>query len=126
MYKYLKILRKIGSFKFFCSQYHEFYIITFLLFLGHTMTYNPLDQSLYIIGGFSEKYGFSNTVLHLDKNANHLKIWPTSGLSPLQGIYGHSTVFQTTLKSFYVYGGMLYKNRYVLCKYSILIFAGPN
>ena len=76
------------------------------------MTYNPLDQSLYIIGGFSEKYGFSNTVLHLDKNANHLKIWPTSGLSPLQGIYGHSTVFQKTLKSFYVYGGMLYNNRY--------------
>ena len=89
------------------------------------MTYNPLDQSLYIIGGFSEKYGFSNTVLHLGKNANHLKIWPTSGLSPLQGIYGHSTVFQTTLKSFYVYGGMLYNNRYVLCKY-ILILAGPN
>ena len=86
------------------------------------MTYNPLDQSLYIIGGFSEKYGFSNTVLHLGKNANHLKIWPTSGLSPLQGIYGHSTVFQTNLKSFYVYGGMLYNNRYVICKYLLNIF----
>ena len=93
---------------------NSYLLVLFFFFVGHTMTYNPLDQSLYIIGGFSEKYGFSNTVLHLDKNANHLKIWPTSGLSPLQGIYGHSTVFQTTLKSFYVYGGMLYNNRYVL------------
>jgi hypothetical protein len=30
---------------------------------GHTMTYNPTDQSLIIIGGISEDSGFSNQVL---------------------------------------------------------------
>ena len=87
------------------------FVYTFIYFSGHTMTYNPLDQSIYIIGGFSETTGFSNSVLHLSKNSNHLQMWPTSGLSPLQGIYGHSTVFQTSLQSFYIYGGINYSKR---------------
>ena len=60
------------------------------------MTYYPLDHSLYIIGGFSEISGFNDNVLQLSQkqtSANLIQNWPTSGLSPLQGIYGHSTVF---------------------------------
>ena len=84
------------------------------------MTYNPLDHSLYIIGGFSEISGFNDNVLQLSQkqtSANLIQNWPTSGLSPLQGIYGHSTVFHAKLQSFYVYGGITYSNRSVNINY---------
>ena len=79
---------------------------------GHTMTYMPEEHAIIIIGGFSERNGFSNQVLIYNNKA--LRPWHTpNGYSPLSGIYGHSTVYNRDLKSFFVYGGVAYDNRRV-------------
>ena len=47
-----------------------------LFFTGHTMTFNPTDQSLVIIGGYSETRGFNDVVLVQAKHGQGpLRAW---------------------------------------------------
>ena len=47
-----------------------------ILFTGHTMTFNPTDQSLVIIGGYSETRGFNDVVLVQAKHGQGpLRAW---------------------------------------------------
>ena len=88
------------------------------------MTYNPLDGSLLIIGGFSESAGFNKEVLIKSKHSSSLKSWPTRGFSPLTGIYGHTTVYNSG--TFYVYGGISYASTRVEVSNNLYVLHYPT
>ncbi len=93
---------------------------------GHTMTYMPDDNSLIIIGGYSESKGFSNQVLKYKNKA--LRPWHTAhGFGPMAGgIYGHSTVYNRDLKSFYVFGGVAYDKKRVAISNRLFVLHYPT
>ncbi|GLH01298.1 Laminin subunit alpha [Gryllus bimaculatus] len=76
---------------------------------GHTLTLCRLQESetLVLIGGFSPKYGFLDTVWEFDLKTGEWDTLNITGSGPL-GVYGHSTVYHSPSKSFYVFGGYLY------------------
>ena len=93
---------------------------------GHTLTYNPADGSLILIGGISEINGFNDQVLIMSKGSGTLKAWPTRGHSPLSGLYGHSTIYNVAMESFYVYGGISYSKRRVGVSDSLYVLHFPS
>ena len=91
------------------------------------MTFNPSDQSLVIIGGFSENGGFNDIVLVQAKHGRGpLRGWPTRGYSPLSGIYGHTTVYNSAMASFYVYGGVSYSAGRVQVSNALFVLHYPT
>lgn len=76
---------------------------------GHTLTLRREgeSESLILIGGFSPKYGYLETVWEFNLEIDTWDTIKTLGNSPL-GIYGHSTVYHTKSDSFYVFGGYIY------------------
>nr|CAD7266956.1 unnamed protein product [Timema shepardi] len=76
---------------------------------GHTLTLrlSAESESLVLIGGFSPRYGFLETVWEFDLNTDTWHIITTKGNGPL-GVYGHSTVYHAPSRSFYVFGGYMY------------------
>ena len=91
------------------------------------MTFNPSDQSLVIIGGFSENGGFNDIVLVQAKHGRGpLRGWPTRGYSPLSGIYGHTTVYNSAMSSFYVYGGVAYSAGRVQVSNALFVLHYPT
>ncbi|GFG35976.1 hypothetical protein Cfor_03559, partial [Coptotermes formosanus] len=76
---------------------------------GHTLTLRRGDESesLLLIGGFSPRYGFLETVWEFDLETELWDSLNTTGNGPL-GVYGHSTVYHATSQSFYIYGGYMY------------------
>ena len=79
------------------------------------MTLNKDAGSILLIGGFSSKHGFSNTLLEYSLSE---KVWATfktetdgdEYFEPF-GLYGHSTVYHSPTRSFYIYGGIVYYNK---------------
>ncbi|XP_023314938.1 multiple epidermal growth factor-like domains protein 8 isoform X2 [Trichogramma pretiosum] len=77
---------------------------------GHTLTLyrdGSESESLVLIGGFSPKYGYLDTVWQFNLEKERWNTVPTTGNGPL-GVYGHSTVFHAKSNSFYVFGGYTY------------------
>ena len=66
-------------------------------------------KTLVVIGGISDAGGFNDLVFEYIPSKNQWHIIPTLGYrAPLRGLYGHTTVYHSTHKSFYVYGGLAY------------------
>ncbi|XP_076675323.1 multiple EGF like domains 8 isoform X2 [Andrena cerasifolii] len=76
---------------------------------GHTLTLrrNGESESLILIGGFSPKYGYLDTVWEFNLETETWDTINTIGNGPL-GVYGHSTVYQSKSDSFYIFGGYTY------------------
>lgn len=77
---------------------------------GHTLTLyrdGGESESLILIGGFSPRYGYLDSVWEFNFEQESWSIVPTYGNGPL-GVYGHSTVFHSRSNSFYVFGGYTY------------------
>ncbi|XP_028050046.1 multiple epidermal growth factor-like domains protein 8 isoform X7 [Monomorium pharaonis] len=76
---------------------------------GHTLTLrrDGESESLILIGGFSPKYGYLDTVWEFNLETETWGTVNTMGNGPL-GIYGHSTVYHSKSDSFYVFGGYTY------------------
>lgn len=76
---------------------------------GHTLTLrrNGESESLILIGGFSPKYGYLDTVWEFNLETEAWDTINTIGNGPL-GVYGHSTVYHSKSDSFYIFGGYTY------------------
>ncbi|XP_023245420.1 multiple epidermal growth factor-like domains protein 8 [Copidosoma floridanum] len=77
---------------------------------GHTLTLyrdHGESESLVLIGGFSPRYGYLDTVWEFNLERKTWDTVTTNGNGPL-GVYGHSTVFHDKSNSFYVFGGYTY------------------
>ncbi|XP_076283094.1 multiple EGF like domains 8 isoform X4 [Lasioglossum baleicum] len=76
---------------------------------GHTLTLrrNGETESLILIGGFSPKYGYLDTVWEFNLESETWDTINTVGNGPL-GVYGHSTVYHSQSDSFYIFGGYTY------------------
>ncbi|XP_026667029.1 multiple epidermal growth factor-like domains protein 8 isoform X3 [Ceratina calcarata] len=76
---------------------------------GHTLTLrrNGELESLILIGGFSPKYGYLDTVWEFNLETEAWDTIDTIGNGPL-GVYGHSTVYHSKSDSFYIFGGYTY------------------
>ncbi|XP_046832865.1 multiple epidermal growth factor-like domains protein 8 isoform X2 [Vespa crabro] len=76
---------------------------------GHTLTLrrDGESESLLLIGGFSPKYGYLDTVWEFNLETESWDTISTNGNGPLV-IYGHSTVYHSKSDSFYVFGGCTY------------------
>ncbi|XP_066597515.1 multiple epidermal growth factor-like domains protein 8 isoform X2 [Prorops nasuta] len=76
---------------------------------GHSLTLrrDGESESLLLIGGFSPKYGYLDTVWEFNLESDTWHIVNTVGNGPL-GVYGHSTVYHSRSDSFYVFGGYTY------------------
>ena len=74
---------------------------------GHTLTFNRDSKSLILIGGYSALNGYNQYVLEYDLLEEAWKAVPTLGYGP-RGIYGHTTVYNSDSKSFYVFGGNVF------------------
>lgn len=76
---------------------------------GHTLTLRRDRESeiLILIGGFSPKYGYLDTVWEFNLETETWDTVHTLGNGPL-GVYGHSTVYHSKSDSFYVFGGYTY------------------
>ncbi|XP_076755978.1 multiple EGF like domains 8 [Xylocopa sonorina] len=76
---------------------------------GHTLTLrrNGESESLILIGGFSPKYGYLDTVWEFNLETEAWNTINTIGNGPL-GVYGHSTVYHSKSDSFYIFGGYTY------------------
>ena len=76
---------------------------------GHTLTLrrDGESESLILIGGFSPKYGYLDTVWELNLETEIWDTVNTVGNGPL-GVYGHTTVYHSKSDSFYVFGGYTY------------------
>ncbi|KAJ4443468.1 hypothetical protein ANN_05140, partial [Periplaneta americana] len=76
---------------------------------GHTLTLRrgSESESLILIGGFSPRYGFLETVWEFDLETELWDNLSTTGNGPL-GVYGHSTVYHAPTQSFYIFGGYMY------------------
>lgn len=77
---------------------------------GHTLTLfrdGGESESLVLIGGFSPKYGYLDIVWEFNLETEKWDAVQTVGNGPL-GVYGHSTVFHSKSKSFYIFGGYTY------------------
>ena len=72
--------------------------------LGHTM--NVFEKKLIVIFGFSPDFGYLNLVQQYDPDTRQWAIVTTKGF-PVKGTYGHSTVYDSWSKKFYVYGGLV-------------------
>ncbi len=90
------------------------------------MTYNPSDGSLLLIGGFSELHGFNQQVLIHKAITGGLQAFQTRGFSPLSGIYGHTTVYNSAMKSFYIYGGISYASGRVEVSSKLFVLHYPT
>ncbi|XP_043511947.1 multiple epidermal growth factor-like domains protein 8 isoform X2 [Frieseomelitta varia] len=79
------------------------------LLAGHTLTLrrNGESESLILIGGFSPKYGYLDTVWEFNLETETWDTIDTIGNGPL-GVYGHSTVYHSKSDSFYIFGGYTY------------------
>ncbi|XP_047489262.1 multiple epidermal growth factor-like domains protein 8 [Penaeus chinensis] len=77
---------------------------------GHTLTYHSdaESQSLVLIGGASSVFGFLDEVWEYDLRNEEWKMVETRGAKPF-GLYGHSTVYHESTKTFYVHGGQSFK-----------------
>ncbi|XP_046588912.1 multiple epidermal growth factor-like domains protein 8 isoform X1 [Neodiprion lecontei] len=76
---------------------------------GHTLTLrrDGESESLILVGGFSPKYGYLETVWEFNLESETWDTINTTGNGPL-GVYGHSTVYHARSESFYVFGGYTY------------------
>ncbi|XP_050462738.1 multiple epidermal growth factor-like domains protein 8 [Cataglyphis hispanica] len=76
---------------------------------GHTLTLrrDGESESLILIGGFSPKYGYLDTVWEFNLETETWDTVNTDGNGPL-GVYGHSTVYHGKSDSFYIFGGYTY------------------
>lgn len=76
---------------------------------GHTLTLrrDGESESLILIGGFSPKYGYLDTVWEFNLETETWDTVNTVGNGPL-GVYGHSTVYHGKSDSFYIFGGYTY------------------
>ncbi|XP_058808805.1 multiple epidermal growth factor-like domains protein 8 isoform X2 [Phymastichus coffea] len=77
---------------------------------GHTLTLfrdGGESESLVLIGGFSPRFGYLDTVWEFNLETEKWDVVQTVGNGPL-GVYGHSTVFHSKSKSFYIFGGYTY------------------
>jgi hypothetical protein len=77
-----------------------------------------------------EKLAFENSqtffINYLILKGQTLKPWPTRGYSPLSGIYGHSTVYNSVMQSFYVYGGITFTHRRVEVSNKLFVLHYPT
>ncbi|XP_043275705.1 multiple epidermal growth factor-like domains protein 8 isoform X2 [Venturia canescens] len=76
---------------------------------GHTLTLrrDGESESLILLGGFSPKYGYLDTVWEFNLETEVWDTINTVGNGPL-GVYGHSTVYHSKSDSFYIFGGYTY------------------
>lgn len=76
---------------------------------SHTLTLftDGEFESLVLVGGFSPKFGYLDTVWEFNLETNSWNTIPTTGNSPL-AVYGHSTVYHSKSNSFYIFGGYTY------------------
>ncbi|XP_015608730.1 multiple epidermal growth factor-like domains protein 8 isoform X2 [Cephus cinctus] len=76
---------------------------------GHTLTLrrDGESESLILIGGFSLKHGYLDTVWEFNLETNTWDIIKTVGNGPV-GVYGHTTVYHSKSDSFYIFGGYTY------------------
>lgn len=66
-------------------------------------------QTLVIIGGISDEVGFNNMVFEYIPSKDQWHPVRTEGYrAPLNGLYGHTTVYHSSHKAFYVYGGLAF------------------
>ena len=75
------------------------------------MTVNEDDNVILLVGGISSKHGFSGQILEYslsDGIWRNFELQQDKEYSKPLGIYGHSTVYHSSTRTFYIYGGMTY------------------
>ena len=77
---------------------------------GHTISYCKYGEKevLLLIGGVSDDAGFLEVVWQYDVYTGVWSTLNTTGTVPL-GLFGHSTVYHSSDRVFYVYGGYSYQ-----------------
>ncbi|XP_067001504.2 multiple epidermal growth factor-like domains protein 8 [Anabrus simplex] len=94
---------------------------------GHSLTLHREgdSESLLLVGGFSPRYGFLDTVWEFNLETEIWEILNTTGNGPA-GVYGHSTVYHNPTQSFYVYGGYMYWINHTFISNKLYVFHYPT
>ena len=74
---------------------------------AHTLTFNQDSKTLILVGGYSPVSGYNQNILEYNLMEETWKNIPTTGFGP-RGIYGHTTVYNSASKTFYVFGGNVF------------------
>ena len=78
------------------------------------MTVNEDDSIILLIGGYSSTRSFANQILVYNlvgQDWHFFNPVKDKGVDFPTGIYGHSTVYHSPTRSFYIYGGITYGQR---------------
>jgi len=78
----------------------------FCISTGHTLT-KISNEELYMIGGYSPSYGFSDQIFVFNSKRIVFKKIIPQGLA-FVGLYGHTSTYHFSTDTIYVYGGIFY------------------